>query len=710
MAQKILLSTVEFGQPEAEHDYKALRHSFYESQGWRRVSSARQLPFLVGRKGSGKSAVSTRLEIESENDSNCGYFRIVPEDFRHVEIRELLSTLVNSSTSWQYIYSKVWEGIILGQIIFYLSEYQEKYGSYNPSDELTSSIAEFRKHCDFYVAAIHDALSEVLSKYVTDVTKKTDELTLIQLRKMLEPYNWIPLFQTLRDEFANNPNLPGKLIIVIDGLDEHWDVSNPSLHFLAQLLSVTKKLTAKFDPSIQFLVCLRDNIFRALVDTKSVEYDKLESLIINLQWDPSSLFELIARRVAPKGKLDVAVCELRELLPDDIDGVATDEYLGNHILNRPRDYVNFFRMLQANCGSEARAGSGHVHDTLSQYCANRLVDLENEFGITYPGISRCVESFANLRGGFSKETLLASLSTLISEPSFRSAVPELITHYGEPIVLARILISIGVIGCYKSETHSLRFVHEFSESRVATLWDSTELFGIHPVYQFQNFSTGVSSPASSFAETEPAIEMHPSDYLPGKDAPGDLVPLEQKKLRKRKDLIAELASINPGRQHFQRWENWVKFAIEVSFSGDLLNSEGQVAITGGAKRFDVLFDIPGQDPPWGEIKGKYATHRLLVECKNTDAPTDADFSKLVRDMDTLDFKVAFLAYRASSREPNAKVLGYQRSWYQNRKKECLIIAVTEGFLLQCLKKKTIKQCRRNLNALWKDHTQRWLPI
>ena len=701
MNNKILLETVDFGHPEAEHDISALRDAFYESEGWRRISTARRLPFLVGRKGSGKSALATKLEIDAEGSSDCFFIRIVPDDFRHVEIRGLLSNLVTASTTWQYIYGKVWEGILLGQIVRYFNDNHIQ----TVSNGFNEEIEEFEKRCGFYVAAIDDALSDVIAKYVRHVSKKTDELTLIELRKMLEPYNWGSLVHALIDEFKSNYKLPHKLIIAIDGLDEHWDISSPSLYFLAQLLAVTKKMTAKCDPHVQFLVCLRDNIFRALVDTKSIEYDKLESLVINLQWNSRSLFELIARRVAPKAKPDIAIFELRELLPDEIEGIAIDEYLGRHVLNRPRDYVNIFRMLQSNCGKEPRAGESHVRNALEQYCSNRLVDLDNEFGLTYPGISKCVSAFSDLEDVFSKDILIATLSNLISEKWFRTEAADLVEHYGHPITLSRILVSIGVVGCYDSNSHALRFIHEFSESRVSALWDSTDNFGIHPVYRYRSSSRRKT--VLSTLET-PAIVTHPSDYLPSRDAPDDLEAIAIKRQRKVEDLIADLPAIEKGQPHFHRWEAWVKSVLDISFPGELVNSETQIKNADGSKRFEIIYDIAGGMPPWAEMKEKHKSHRLLVECKNTEIPTDSDFNKLIRDMDSLDLQIALLAYRGAMREPTKKMLEHQRSRYNDSKKTRIILAVSEGFLLQCLQKKTLDKRRQNLNSLWRDHMHRWL--
>lgn len=145
------------------------------------------------------------------------------------------------------------------------------------------------------------------------------------------------------------------------------------------------------------------------------------------------------------------------------------------------------------------------------------------------------------------------------------------------------------------------------------------------------------------------------------------------------------------------------------FIGDLLDAAEQVVTVEGNKKFEIIFEIAGASQPWPEIKEKYGTHRLLVECKNTDEPTDADFNKLERDMRALDVHVAFMAYRSAGREPKGKTLEYQRGIYINSKKENIIITLSDGFFLQSLDKKSKEKWRKNLNALWRDHMERWLP-
>jgi hypothetical protein len=700
-----VLSEIDFGQPEAEHDAQAIAVAFYEAQSWKTIAAGAERPFVVGRKGSGKSAIAARLEYLVKQRKDCCFLQIVPSSFRHVEIRDLLNCLVNKNASWQYIYRKVWEGIILGQIVRHIAQCNDVHGVDRFPADLYTEMARFQLQCGFYVASVGDALSAVITKYVRESTKKTDALSQVELRQMLEPYAWTPFVHALADHFKRTWQNT-TLFIAIDGLDEHWDTSAPSLYFLAELLAVAKNFTATFGRPVRFIVCLRDSIFRALVDTKSIEYDKIESLIINLEWNTRALFELIARRVAPHRKLDVAVSELRALLPETIDDTSIEEYLARHVLQRPRDYINFFRMLKAECGNEPRAGEGHVHDALAKYSANRLMDLENEFGFTYPGVSKLITALNTLPELFTKSQILDELAILCGKPSFRAEAPGLILNYGQPQVLARILLSIGAIGTYDASQHAIRFVHEFSETRVSALWESSEKLSIHPVYCYRKPQPKKSAASN---DTPPAILTHPADYLAEKNVPrADLEDYDAKMERKREDLVAALPAIEKGQQHYRRFEEWARDTVSLCFIGDLLNAEEQIVAASKIKRFEVVFDIIGEEPPWAEIKLKYKTHRLLVECKNTDEPTDADVTKLDRDMAALDVNVAFLAYRGATREPRGKLLAYLRSGYINSQKQRVIVSLSEAFLLQCLSKKNNAKCRQVLNSLWRDHVQRWL--
>ncbi len=695
------ITQLNFGEPEAELDGEALERSFYESEGWSRINQGPRTPFVIGRKGAGKSAIAMRLGVVSRNEGTP-YVSIVPADFRHVEIRQLLSHLVDTSTSWQYIYHEVWEGLILGQIVRFLTAQENIRLSYRLSTPLRLEIATFDLKCALYTHAMDDALVDVMAEYLHGRVGKDDPLTIVELRRLVQPYKWRSLIDTLGSE-----DMP-RITVCIDGLDDYWDSSDASLSFLAQGLEVVKSMSGKLQRVVRFVVCLRDSIFRALVDTNCVEYDKLEPLILDLKWTTRTLLELIALRAFPDLDASSGLAQLRALLPSSVDSCGLEEYLGQHILRRPRDYINFFRLLQAKCFNDERVSESQLRDVMGDYCGNRLTDLEKEFGFTYPGITRVISELGGLPVVFDKTTLLERLDRVCRDLSTRGAAQELMLNYGDPNRLARILLSLGVIGVYEEEDRSLRFVQEFSESRVIMLFSRSERLGLHPVYRYT--VTGRTVVGSGLEEEAVGVLDSPSDYLPETDHVRDLIAIEERMAERRRELVAELNSIDKGREHARRFEKWVKTAMEVIFVGDLVDSEDQVIAQEGRKRFELIFRIASDDSPWAEIKDKYKTHRLLVECKNTEEPSDADVSKLGRDMESLGLDESCLVYRNTQREPSGKLVKAIRSRYQNSGKSRVIIAVTEGFLRGCLAKSTVQKCRKNLDSLWRLHVERLLPI
>src|ERR1035441_2398447 len=139
-------------------------------------------------------------------------------------------------------------------------------------------------------------------------------------------------------------------------------------------------------------------------------------------------------------------------------------------------------------------------------------------------------------------------------------------------------------------------------------------------------TSGERIPASSNAEA-PVNVGHPESCVSAEDSPNDRGDSGQRLDRQCEALISRIAAIDKGQPHFRQFEIWVKDTLSLCFTGDLLNSEEQISTQDGGKRFEVIFDVVGNEPPWPEIKGKYRTHRLLVECKNTDEPTGADFTR-----------------------------------------------------------------------------------
>jgi hypothetical protein len=694
---------INFGRPEAEFDKEAINNAFFETEIWEKINRDHySMPLIIGRKGAGKSAIALKLVINSEENKN--YICLIPRDFRHVELRQLLSELISSDVTWQYIYRKVWEGIIVGQLINHLMSEKNLY--YDIPNDLMVELTNFQEKCPFYIKDIGDSLGDVLTNYILKYKHRKDTLDLRDLRKNIEPYDWKKLIQIINDYFDIH-NKKMKINFIIDGLDEYWDTSKPSLFFLSQLLLVAKDYHYQLKNAVRFVICLRDNIFRTLVDTKCIEYDKLESTINYLKWDGISLFSLISKRAYPEFDIKESTAEFKKCLPEEIEEINIVDYLSRYIINRPRDYINFFLLLQQRSSKVASISEIHIFETLDIYSSNRVNDFENEFGLTYPGIRFIIEGLKVLINIFSKEELLSTLEKIITNISKSNKAPELILHYGIPTSLALVLISVGVLGVYNESDGVTHFIHEFSESRVKNIFEKTKFFGVHPVYSFE--LTEGSKRANSIGKVVIPI-LEPDEYTPSMDYNKDLNLISEKTQKEKLKIIANFNAIKKGQEHYQKFEKWVKAALQICLLGDIASPEEQISSSNISKRFELIFDIKSKESFWEEIKGKYQSHRLYVECKNTTNPTDADIGKLVRDLKSLNLSVGFLVYRDEKKEPSKDVLDIIRRYYSNENRKIIILAITDNFLINVLRKNSLEKSRNQFNVLWRNHLERYLTV
>lgn len=683
---KYSLANVNFGEADAQHDLFHIRNSFYKNEAWDQVLNHRSVPFIVGRKGAGKTALAKKIEENFREDSNYIIINIVPEEFRHVEIRGLLHELVSTDTSWQYIYSRIWEGILLGQIVNHFLNSRRLYEYRDFSNEFWKEIDKIKVICGFYCTDLNEALCDKIFSLVTENKKSDSSAALTLLRKELEPYKWKDFLLLVNSELSRLNNR--RFLIIIDGLDEYWDTSAPSLHFLAQLVKETKKLSIALAGNAYFYVCIRDNIFRSLVDTKAIEYDKYESSVLRLNWNSQSLFELIAKRISPDKELSTheELEVLHSLLPASIDDVSIENYIGRYILARPRDYINFFTILQGEVQGKPTASILNILDVIRKYKNNRLVELDNEFGLTYPGINKLIDGIQSLELLFTKEELIHEIRLLLDSETFQREAPLLVKFYGEPKRIASILISLGIIGVLDEKNKTLKFINEFSETRVLNILDKGSQFGIHPVYSQSDYYH--SNDDNYKLATNIYVDTQSSDYTPLEDDEATLTPIDEKIQISRNKLLSNYTSIQPGQHHFAKFENWTKEVFSTVFPHHVFNPRPQIKSGDSSKRFELVFDMRGSVLAFDNLIQLAKAEKILVECKNTMKPTDADVNKTHRDLMSLNINCALLVYRSEKIEPEGAIVRTLRDFYQNTKKEYVIFGITDKLLCNLLRKKS----------------------
>ena len=271
------------GDARAELDHSMLDTAFHEWQDYKSIRDANDRFIVVGRRGTGKSALTYRLQKEWEekkyltiviapNEEDLTGLRAAVQKYgdklnrirsavkigwRYALIMEIFSALSAHYKTQQLvigssIYSthiKPWEKsgssplVRLKKIL---------YTKFNNTESPEENISELASRLD--LAAINNQMCEILAKIERGV------------------------------------------VVLIDRLDEGYEADTLGIGIVDGIIYGTDAIRSAAK-NIQTIVFLRDNIFRAIQAEDDDFSRNFEGGYLRLHWDPQELFYLACKRL-----------------------------------------------------------------------------------------------------------------------------------------------------------------------------------------------------------------------------------------------------------------------------------------------------------------------------------------------------------------------------------------------------------------------------
>lgn len=389
--------------------------------------------FIVGRTGSGKSAILQ--QIEEENPEHT--VRISPEDLSLPYITDLgvIRNLSQLDVHLDPLFIALWKHVFLVEIIKhrykistpvaknnfitnlrdrikgdrskaaaldYLEEFEGKF--WCETDERVRDITErFEKQIEAATdgslkipgtagvkakaSASGSHASEIKSQQAERFQRIVNETQLPRLNKMIS---------VLDDDILDSPQ--NFTFIVIDDLDRDWideAVANTLIRCLFRAVIDLKRVR-----NLKILVGLRTNIFEALDFGSKTggQEEKFRSLTVKMRWSPTELETLLSERTkAAAEALDQeGITSIKSVLP------ATNRTRGNPLsfilrrtLMRPRDAIAYFNECFKLSHGKPRVTWDSIHGAELPYSENRLLALRDEWKPNYPGIYDVIQAFSS---------------------------------------------------------------------------------------------------------------------------------------------------------------------------------------------------------------------------------------------------------------------------------------------------------------------------
>lgn len=656
------------GEQTAEYDKKFLLNNFIETPEYRSLLESGDSTVVVGRRGTGKSAMFIKLDEFWKEQKNSHVITIAPEDFQTIGFRSLFKKFDGKYSHVRAAARIFWKYGILMEMLSHLAKnYKAK-----------------QKISDFPCAATHikrwqsdhlDFLSKLVSR-VNPLLNKNSEIELI----ISGLYSDLNIAQ-LEEDFAELQDISDlKFYVLIDRLDEGYENDETGAAIISGTIAAVSEIN-KTHEHVRPVLFQRDNIIRAVAKFDPDYTRNIEGEVIRIHWDTFQLLNLVTKRLNHVFNLELENnqkiwdrCTANESIGRELQGKEGFKKCLQFTLFRPRDLLSLLNQSFYSAGREERKTIvlSDVEKTATNISDTRLEDLKKEYKSIFPTISAAVTIFENGNPEMSYADAISLLDTLSltmsDENNERKELIDLAILKSDGIL--RALYSVGFIGTHDSASNTFTFCHDGRNPDRE--FSPNDKILIHPCYWIAlNLSRNALAPEEA-KQINDEYEIKVTSVTPAIRA------------QKIGSLIAEIGNIQEGKLHASDFEQWVLTAIQTVFAGHLSNVELKPN-GAGVQRRDIVGTNLSKSDVWERIHRDYGVRQVVFEAKNYKDIGPEEYRQLSTYLHDQYGRLGFLVTRDDDENlRSGKELDWMKEIYTTQQK--LIVKLSYKFLQKLLSK------------------------
>lgn len=375
-----------FGPDSAEDD-KFLHAHFIETGSFRKVKNRQKL-IVVGRKGSGKSAIFHHLKPSNHKER---YVKLQPNKYSIEIFQRYAREYGKSNFSGLTGFSGAWKFVLLyelGQSLLNLNQ--------NSSDIVESSTSVLKIWAEQNVK-------------FSDVQKFASN-RLDSLKENLIPMDGYDIqFDLIKEHLKENV-----VHILIDDLDNVWQNSAICAEYLYGLISCIRDLVR--ENNLYVTLFIREDMFTT-IQKNFHQIDNIRQLIEHIGWDPTLLRLMVGKRIQNYLKIQGSdyLNYWSKVFPSDVNGYDSYKYMVERTQLRPRELLQFCAVAW-DASKSGKRNRVHPIDVITSeriYSTWKYNDLCSEYGSRYTSLSTLFDLFSGQETIFSKETVFEKIKFTI---------------------------------------------------------------------------------------------------------------------------------------------------------------------------------------------------------------------------------------------------------------------------------------------------------
>lgn len=402
---KSFLAQLTLGASQAENELKDLAGYYISTNEYLRAERG-EVRLVVGRKGSGKTALFLQLRDRKRRDKSNIVLDLKPEGYKLLRFKEELEPLLSAGTL-EHTFTAFWEYLLLLEVCYKLLEKDKErhlrdHTLYEAYRRLAQAYAadEYVSEGDFSertATLVQQISADYVAKVGDDIGVK---LSNAQLTDLVYKHD----VSRLRQEVHGYLLQKGEVWFLIDNLDKGWPthgIREDDLVIIRTLLEATRKLEREFSKDnipAHTIVFLRNDVYELLIGETP---DRGKESKAVLDWtDPELLRELVRRRIVFNGLEQTLEFEAvwRQICVSLVDGEESSQYLIERSLMRPRcliDLIDHCRSHAINLGKQ-KIEQEDICSGLKAYSADLLVDIGYEIRDVQPQFDDVLYAFIDV--------------------------------------------------------------------------------------------------------------------------------------------------------------------------------------------------------------------------------------------------------------------------------------------------------------------------
>lgn len=624
---KNVIETNRLGDGTAENDQRMLTSAFVPTADFRSLIESDERTVVVGRRGTGKSALFLELQRHWKADKRVHVLGFAPEDDEVIGFRSMLKPFSTSFNLARASTRLLWRYAILMEVAAALERNYKATKLVAEDEVVTTHVKKWQTTKGSLLQKCRAIAKGFLS--VDSPEEAVGDLSANLELGDVEPRIFNILSKTER-----------KFVVLMDRLDEGYEPDSIGIGIITGLVYASIELNKKTE-KIRPIIFLRDNIYRA-VSKEDPDYSRnIEGQVIRLHWDWAQLLVLVAARMRVSFNLEF---ERDQRIWDrctagDLQGREGFKRCLQFTLYRPRDILS---LLNESFYYAARDGRNTaILNDLDQAAQSishgRLEDLWKEYQRIFPSIQEASNAFANGEPEFVAATAMNTIRQVIDnlpETTSQGVLQDF--RLLEPSGILQGLYSVGFLGVHESIASAFTFCHD-GRTPDKAFADSERLL-IHPCYWL-----GLNLTRNALKPDEAEEITDEYDIKVASTTP---------EIRKVKigQIIAQLDRIPEGQDGAREFESWCLEALRTIFATHLTNIQPHP--NGAAvQRRDIVGRNREASEFWRRAHSDYGVRQVIFETKNYPDIGAAEYRQMQSYLTNMYGRLGFMITRDTDESP-----------------------------------------------------------